>query len=90
MVLVAKRGKVKFNVKGFAALREDRNVQRDVVSRAKKIADASGGEDKGYLVRDNLARDGRSGASVIAIGHAANSNRKHQTLIRNLPEGRSP
>lgn len=86
MVAVAKG--VKFNVKGFKALREDSNVQADLVKRAQAIADASGGEEMGYLVRDNLARDGRSGASVIAIGHAANHNRKYQTLIRNLSKGK--
>lgn len=84
---MARKG-LKFNVGQFAALREDAKVQADLVKRARAIADASGGEDKGYLVRDNKAREGRSGASVIAIGHAANSNRKHQTLIRNLPRGK--
>lgn len=87
---MAKRNHVKFNVKGFQALREDPKVQADLVARARKISDASGGEDMGYLVRDNLAREGRSGASVIAIGHAANHNRKYQTLIRNLQEGGGP
>lgn len=85
--MARKRG-LKFNVKGFEQLREDANIQADLVKRAERIRDASGSEDMGYLVRDNLARDGRSGASVIAINHAFNSNRINQTLIKNLSRGR--
>lgn len=85
---MARKGNLKFNLPGFKALREDPKVQADLVSRARRISAASGGEDMGYIVRDNLAREGRSGATVLAIGHAANHNRKHRTLLRNLGEGR--
>ena len=85
---MARKKGLKFNRAGFEALREDRKVQDDLVARAERIRDASGTEDMGYLVRDNLAREGRSGASVIAVKHAANSNRINQTLIKNLHRGR--
>lgn len=85
---MARKNNVKFNVRGFEQLREDPKVQADLVKRAERIRSASGTEEMGYLVRDNLAREGRSGASVIAINHAYNSNAIHQTLIRNLSKGR--
>lgn len=86
--MAGKKSRIKWNVKGFEQLREDPKVHGDLIRRAHNIANASGGEEMGYLVRDNLAREERSGATVLAIGHAANDNRKNQTLIRNLSSGR--
>lgn len=85
---MARKNRLKFNVRGFERLREDRRVQADLVDRATRIRDGAGTEEMGYLVRDNLAREGRSGASVIAVKHAANHNKKHQALIRSLSRGR--
>lgn len=80
--------KIKFAVDGFENLRTDPAVRRDLKKRAQKIADSIGGEEKGYLVRENLGRETRAGVSVLATGYAGNSNRKHQSLIKALPEGR--
>lgn len=81
---MARRARVKFVRNALRAIREDPNVQRDLVDRAQRIADGAGGEARGYIVRDNLAREGRSGASVIDFGYQKN----HQDLLRNLPRGR--
>lgn len=80
--------KIKFDVDGFENLRNDPAVRRDLKKRAQKIADSIGGDEKGYIVRENLGRETRAGVSVLATGYAANSNRKHQSLIKALPEGR--
>lgn len=81
---MARKG-IKFHVKQFEALREDRNVQRDIVERGQRIADAAGGEEQGYVVRDNLAREGRSGATVVAFKRSKNYD--PGVLIRNLSKG---
>lgn len=80
--------KIKFDVDGFERLRTDPNIRKDLKKRGQKIADALGGEEKGYIVRENLARESRGGVTVLATGHAGFSNRKHQSLIKALPEGR--
>lgn len=85
---MARRKGVKWNVKQFEALREDSAVQADLRKRAERIADAAGGESKGYIVRENRAREGRAGVTVLATGHAHFSNRLHQSLVKALPKGR--
>ena len=85
---MAKRKGLKFRKDQFEALREDRKVHEDLIARARKIANEAGGEEMGYIVRENRARDRRSGASVLAVGYAANHNRKYQALIRALGAGR--
>lgn len=79
---------VKFNVKAFEQLRNDPKVIADLKERAEKIRDRAGGEAKGYIVRENFARDARGGMTVIATGHALRSNRLHQSLIKALPAGK--
>lgn len=83
---MARKKGIKFNVKGFRALREDPNVQGDLLDRAHRIANSAGGEDKGYVVRDNLAREGRSGATVVSFRRTKDYD--PATLIRNLSSGR--
>lgn len=85
---MAKKNNIKFNKAGFQALREDPKVEADLVARGEAIAEAAGGKDMGYLVKANRARDVRSGVTVMATGHAARSNRKHQSLIKALPAGK--
>lgn len=55
-----------------------------VLDVGKQVAEAAGGEAKGYKVTDLVLEDPRAAVSVMATGHAANSNRKHHTLIRAL------
>lgn len=81
------RPKIKFAVDGFEALRTDPAVRKDLRKRADKIAESVGGEEKGYIVRENLGRESRGGVTVLATGHAGRSNRLHQSLIKALPEG---
>lgn len=83
-----KRKGVKFNVKAFEQLRNDPKVVADLLDRADRIRDQAGGEAKGYIVRENFARDARGGVTIIATGHALFSNRKHQSLIKALPAGK--
>ena len=86
--------KVKWNRKEWERLRLDPEIVADLEDRAKRIAEAAnkiGGSpdvDKGYVVVENKLRTRRGGVSVIATGHAANSNRKHQSLLKALPAGK--
>lgn len=80
--------KLKLNKKAFQDLRNDPNVKADLLKRAKRIQDAAGGEAKGYLTRENHAREARAGVTVLATGHAHWSNRKHQSLAKALPAGK--
>jgi len=59
-----------------------------VIGKAQAVAEAAGGEEMGYKVTDLVLEDMRSAASVMATGHAANSNRKHHSLIRAMDAAR--
>lgn len=79
--------KLKFNTDGFEDLRFDPRVRGLLYEKAKEIADRAGGEEKGYIIRENRQRRYRAGVTVFATGHAGNSNRKHRTLIKALAGG---
>lgn len=81
--------KVKFNRAGFEKLRQDPALHTDLKKRAQRIADAAshGGEVEGYEVTDLVLEDPRAAVSVMATGHAARSNRVHNSLIRSLEAG---
>lgn len=70
------------------ALRKAPAVVADLERRAKKIAAAAGGEEIGYRVTHLALEDPRGAVSVMATGHAARHNRKHNSLVRNLDAGR--
>ena len=78
----------KLNRKGLQELRNQPAVRADLMRRAKAVAEAAGGEDKGYMVTDLVLEDPRAAASVMATGHAHWENRKRNTLIRALDAGR--
>ncbi|MFJ3957700.1 hypothetical protein [Arthrobacter sp. NPDC090010] len=63
-------------------------VQDLVLAKAKEVARAAGGESMGFKVTDLVLEDTRSAASVMALGHAANHNRKHHSLIRAMDAAR--
>lgn len=73
-----------FNTQGMQDLRKDPALRADMVARMRRFAQACGGEAKGYKVTDLVLEDPRGAVSVMATGHAAYSDRKHNTLVRNL------
>lgn len=80
--------KLKVNAQGFKEIRTSPKVRSDLLKRAKKIAEAAGGESKGYKVTELTRELNRAAVSVMATGHAAHSNHKHHSLIRALDAGR--
>lgn len=81
---------LKFNRQGFEDLRQDPLVKKDLLDRAERIKEAAsrGGEVEGYIVTDLVLEDPRGAVSVMATGHAKYSNRRHNSLIRNLDAGK--
>lgn len=89
--------RLKFNKKGFEDLRNDRRLKKDLFERGARIKDAAeeigataaaGEIPDGYVVTDLILEQPRGAVSVMAYGHAKNSNRKHNSLIRSLDAGR--
>lgn len=80
--------KVKFNRKGFEQLRHQPKVKADLMRRAKALAEKAGGQGMGYKVTDLVLEDPRGAVSVMATGHAAYHNRKHNSLIKALDAAR--
>lgn len=78
----------KLNRKGLQELRKQPGVRADLMRRAKAVAAAAGGEDKGYKVTDLVLEDPRAAVSVMATGHAHRENRKRNTLVKGLDAGR--
>ena len=78
----------KLNRKGLQELRKQPGVRADLMRRAKAVAAAAGGEDKGYKVTDLVLEDPRAAVSVMATGHAHHENRKRNTLVKGLDAGR--
>lgn len=87
---MAKKIKIKFHRRGFEELRQDPAIKRDLLARAERIkaAASNGGQVEGYVVTDLVREDPRGAVSVMATGHAARSNRRHNSLIRALPAGK--
>lgn len=83
--------KLVINKEALRRLRESPAVRADLESRAKKIAEASsqGGRVSGYKVTDLVLEKPRGAVSVMATGHAAYDNRRHNTLLRNIRQGAS-
>lgn len=79
---------LKFSKQGFQELRKQPGVRRDLLRRAKAIAAQAGGEDMGYKVTALDLEDPRGAASVMATGHAARHDRKHNSLLKSLEAGR--
>ena len=79
---------MKIDPKMLQEIRTDYRVRADLVKRAKRIAEAAGGEDMGYKVTDLVLEEPRAAASVMATGKAHFHNRKHAALIRSLGAGR--
>lgn len=70
-------------------LRKSPAVRKELHRRAEKIASAAGaGRVDGYEVTDLVLEDPRGAVSVMATGHAARHNRKHNSLLRSLGAGR--
>ena len=80
------KNKLTINKEAIKALRKSPAVVADLERRAKKIASAAGGEAIGYKVTHLALEDPRG--AVMATGHAARHNRKHNSLVRNLDAGR--
>lgn len=80
--------KVKFNRKGFEQLRHQPKVKADLLRRAQALAEKAGGQGMGYKVTDLVLEDPRGAVSVMATGHAAYHNRKHNSLIKALDAAR--
>lgn len=70
-------------------IRKSPAVRKELHRRAEKIASAAGaGRVDGYKVTDLVLEDPRGAVSVMATGHAARHNRKHNALLRSLGAGR--
>lgn len=82
--------RVKFNAEGLRKLRQDHAIRDDLKKRADRIAEAAstGGRVAGYEATSLVLEDPRGAASVMATGHAARDNRRHNRLIRALGAGR--
>lgn len=78
----------KWRLAGFREVRTLPGVRQEVERRAQKIADASGGAAKGYIVRSTAGRNRARAAVITATVEAMASNRKHNTLLRNIDAGR--
>lgn len=78
-----------FKKNPFRELRNDPKLRRDLIERAERIrsAAAAGGID-GYKLTDLALEENRAAVSVMATGHAARHNRRHNTLLRVLDRGR--
>lgn len=82
------RDRLVINDDALKRIRTDPAVRADLVRRAKAVAKAAGGEDKGYLVTDLVLEDPRGAASVMATGKAHYENRRRNTLLKALDAGR--
>lgn len=86
--------KFKMNREALKKLRKSPKVRADLYRRAKNIAEAAesigapSDKPKGYKVTQLWLEDPRGAVSVLATGHAAASNRKHNSLVRSLGAGR--
>ena len=70
-------------------LRKSPAVRKELHRRAEMMAAAAGaGRVDGYEVTDLVLEDPRGAVSVMATGHAAWHNRKHNALLRSLGAGR--
>ncbi|MEX3609766.1 hypothetical protein VVR12_01800 [Rothia sp. LK2588] len=78
--------KLKVNNEAFRKIRNLPEVRKHLKHKAQQIADIAsrGGEVEGYVVTDLVLEDPRGASSVYAYGHAYNSNRKHNSLIKAL------
>ena len=61
----------KLNRKGLQELRKQPAVRADLMRRARAVAEAAGGEEKGYIPTDLVLEDPRAAASVMATASAA-------------------
>lgn len=82
------RKKLKLNAQAFEDIRKTPAVRADLLRRAKRIAEAAGGEEMGYKVTELVLEDPRGAVSVMATGQAHFDNRKHHSLLRSLDAGR--
>ena len=78
----------KWRLAGFREVRTLPGVREELVRRAERIAAASGGADAGYVVRSTAGRNRARAAVITATIRAMASNRKHNTLVRNIDAGR--
>lgn len=80
--------KLRLLAAGFEDIRVSPKVRDELLKKAHKIAAAAGGEEKGYKVTSLVLERNRAAVSVMATGHAMNSNRKHHSLLRALDAAR--
>ena len=80
--------RMKLDAEGFRKIRTSPKVRADLLKRAKRIAAAAGGEENGYQVTELVLEDNRAAVSVMALGRARGSNKKHHSLLRALDAGR--
>lgn len=77
--------KIKWRLKGFEEIRRLPKTKAELKKRADRIASASG---EGYEALEGEGKT-RSRASVVTTSvRAINSNRKNNTLLRNLDAGK--
>lgn len=87
---MAKSG-MKLNQAALRRIRTSPPVMRELEARAKRIAGAAGSMGKGakgYKVTPLVLEDPRGAVSVMATGHAAQHNRKHNALLKAVDSGR--
>ncbi len=81
---------VKFNMKGFEALRKQPKVREFLKDLGEEVQrDASdNGRVEGYMLTELLLEDPRGAVSVMATGHARAHNNKTFALIKALDAAR--
>lgn len=80
--------RVKFSKQGFEQLRKSPAIREDLMRRAKKVAEAAGGQEMGYKVTDLVLEKPRAATSIMATGKAARHNRRTNALIKALDAAR--
>lgn len=76
----------KINNENIADLRTGPKVYAMLEDRAQAAVEvlAEGGRVKGYFYKLQYARKNRAAVAISGWGHAKNSNRKHNSLVRVL------
>lgn len=79
--------KIEWHNEGFEALRQDPEIQEDMVRRGEAIAKAAG---EGYEVREPTQFPNRDRVAIItATNQARADNARNMTLVKSLQAGRS-
>lgn len=80
--------RIRFNQAAIKKLLKAEAVREDVHRRAKAIADAAGGEEKGYEAQSSIGLNRARAAAITTTTEAIVDNARNQSLLRNIDAGR--